>query len=211
MANDNSYNTIAVLNGVVFPYSPNSVNFTYNLNKVSFNTVSGRVTQLVSIKVNTITWEGDTGNRDYLLNLYAFFKQIQDQQIENESSSLLIMPTPIGSGLSSLSIPMQVWARSMQLGWNFQSVTYPYRIQLELDEGFGDITSGVSSSQINALVSNAIGNQSGSSKNDIVNSIYTGLINTTNISTDLGSAVNAALSNAIGNENNTVNTNTSGS
>lgn len=186
---DNSYNTVAVLNGFTFPYSPNKVDFGYTLNKVSFNTAAGRVTQVLSVKIDTITWEGDTGSRQNLLELYSLFKKTQDMQIEQENSSLLIMPVPVGTGLSASSIPLQVWARSMQVGWNYQSVTYPYRIQLEVDEGFGLITGGQSSTEIDQLVNNSIGV-------DVTKSIYTGLINTTNINTNLASAVDQVLARA---------------
>jgi len=200
MANDASYNTAAMYNGIMFPYSPNSVDFSYTLNKISFNTIVGRVIQLISIKVNTITWEGDASSRENLLQLYKTFKQTQDQQIETEGSgggaSLLIMPTPIGSNLGVNQISMYVWARSMQIGWNYQSVTYPYRIQFELDEGFQNVTSGFTNSEIDQLVNNSIGV-------DIANSVYTGLVNNANlpVSTNLGTAVNQVVANSGGNDN----------
>ena len=202
MANNASYNTVAIFNGAMFPYSPNSVDFAYSLNKISFNTIAGRVTQLISIKVNTITWEGDAGSRENLLQLYQTFKQTQDQQIEAENfgngASLLVMPTPVGTNLGFSQISMYVLARSMQIGWNYQSVTYPYRIQFELDEGFQNITSGFTSSEIDQLVNNSIGNGI-----DAIQA-WAGLASNSNIvsvNTDINSAVNQIVANSGSNDN----------
>ena len=142
-------NSTAFLGSIIFPYNPNSFNYSYQLNKVSFDTIGGRVTQLLSIKINTITWEGDAGSRQKLLYLFRDFKQIQDQQVDKEQSTLLTVP--------SRDWKMTVWARSMEIGWDYQSVTYPYRIQFEVDEDFGGILSGVTSPEIDALVNNSIG------------------------------------------------------
>ena len=42
-----------------FPFDPNNLNFSYNLNKASFDTYGGRVTQILSVKINTMQIQGD--------------------------------------------------------------------------------------------------------------------------------------------------------
>ena len=67
--------------------------------------------------------------------IYSSFKKTQNQQIENEVSVELAIP--------SRGWSMLVWARSMEMGWDYQSVTYPYRMQFEVDEEFGQISHGI--------------------------------------------------------------------
>lgn len=138
----------AYFNEISFPYNPNSVEWTYTLNKASFNTLGGRVTQLLSVKIGTVTWQGDAGSRSSLLDLYNSFNAIQDEQVKNEDSHYLIVFT------QNLNINKKAWARSIEIGWDYQSVTYPYRIQFEIDEGFSDILSGKTSKEIDALIAN---------------------------------------------------------
>lgn len=134
---------VASLNGINFPYNPNSIDWSYTLNKASFNTAGGRVTQVLSTKIDTLTWEGDAGSRDNLLTLYSQFKQIQNYQIAEEDSCDLIVP--------SRWWKIKVWARSMEIGWDYQSVTYPYRMQFEVDEDFGQIATAITSQEIERL------------------------------------------------------------
>ena len=134
---------VASLNGISFPYNPNSIDWSYTLNKASFNTVGGRVTQVLSTKIDTLTWEGDAGSRNNLLKLYSEFKQIQNYQINQEASCDLVVPSRWWS--------IKVWARSMEIGWDYQSVTYPYRMQFEVDEDFGQISSAITSQEIERL------------------------------------------------------------
>jgi len=187
--------SLAYLNGIAYPYSPNSVDWNYILNKVSFNTVGGRVTQILSIRIGTITWEGDAGSRQALFDLYTSFKNTQDYQINNELSSPLNFPAPIGSNLNIPQIPLSVWARSMELGWDYQSVTYPYRMQFEVDEGFGDITQSLTTTEIDNLVKN-IGWSNGTNSVGSQTSDYSGVGNNSLLK------VNTSISNALSTMNN---------
>jgi hypothetical protein len=92
-----------------------------------------------------MTWEGDAGSRQNLLNLFSSFKNTQNIQIQKEKSSELIIP--------SRGWSIKVWVRNMEVAWDYQSVTYPYRIQFEVDEDFGQITSGLNSSALDRLAS----------------------------------------------------------
>jgi hypothetical protein len=144
-------NQTMLLNGNAFPYNPNEVDWSYDLNKISFNTIGGRVTQILSIKSGTLTIEGDSGSRENLLNLFKIFKGIQDSQINNDqniqNSVWLIIP--------SRNWSVKVWLRSMEVAFDYQSVTYPYRMQFEIDEDFGAIKQTTSNLLDN--LSNAIG------------------------------------------------------
>ena len=140
-----------LLDGNAFPYNPNEVDWSYDLNKVSFDTIGGRVTQILSIKIGTMTIQGDAGNRNNLLNLFKIFKTVQESQINNDqniqNSATLIIP--------SRNWTIKVWLRNMEVAFDYQSVTYPYRMQFEVDEDFGVIKHTTSNLLDN--LSNSIG------------------------------------------------------
>lgn len=163
---------VAYLNNNNFPYNPNSIDWGYTLNKASFNTVGGRVTQVLSTKIDTLTWQGDAGSRENLLNLYSNFKQIQNYQIDTENSVDLVVP--------SRNWSIKVWARSMEVGWDYQSVTYPYRMQFEVDEDFGQISTSLTSQEVLKLAEgigwspkySGIGKGDGSSNTDPLQELH---------------------------------------
>jgi hypothetical protein len=53
-----------------FPFNINSLEWNYQLNSQSFDTIGGRVTQLLSVRINTMTAQGEAGSRKNLMNLY---------------------------------------------------------------------------------------------------------------------------------------------
>jgi hypothetical protein len=100
------------------------------MNTSSYSTIGGRVTQLLSTRVNTIYLQGEAGSRQNLLNLYAQFKTMQDNQNLKKVSMVLNIP--------SQSITMNVWLEQMQIGWGVDTVTYQYNMAFEAD---GDLSS----------------------------------------------------------------------
>lgn len=123
-----------------FPYNVNALNWTYQMNTSSYSTIGGRVTQLLSTRVNTIFLQGEAGSRENLLTLYSQFKTMQDNQNLQKVSMTLNVP--------SQSLTMNVWLEQMQIGWGVDTVTYMYNMALEAD---GDLSS---SSQLSSSIVN---------------------------------------------------------
>jgi len=127
-----------------FPYNINALQWSYQLNTQSFSTIGGRVTQLLSTRVNTVQLQGEAGSRQKLLDLYTAFKTMQDNQnIYKTQSHTLNVP--------SQGISMNVWLERMNIGWGVDTVTYQYAMALELD---GDLNS--SSTLSSAVVNDAL-------------------------------------------------------
>ena len=142
---DNKYETATLTDNTTgitysFPFNVNSLSWTYQMNKSSYSTIGGRVTQLLSTRVNTVMLQGEAGSRQKLLNLYSQFKTMQDNQNMKKTSMTL--------NVSSQGITMNVWLEQMQIGWGVDTVTYMYNMALEVD---GDLHS---SSQLSTAIVN---------------------------------------------------------
>jgi len=124
-----------------FPFNIDSLTWNYVLNTQSFSTIGGRVTQLLSVQITTMTVQGEAGSRPNLINLYQNFKTIQDNQNQNKVSTTFAVP--------SKGITQRVWLEQMQLGWDITTVTYPYFINFEADYDISGIAT-------NAATANAL-------------------------------------------------------
>jgi len=142
---DNTYATATLTDNTTgtvysFPFNVNSLSWSYQMNTSSYSTIGGRVTQLLSTRVNTVSLQGEAGSRQNLLNLYAQFKTMQDNQNLHKVSMTLNIP--------SQSLTMNVWLEQMQIGWGVDTVTYMYNMAFEAD---GDLSS---SSQLSSATVN---------------------------------------------------------
>ena len=109
-----------------FPFNINSLTWNYQMNTQSFDTVGGRVTQLLSVRITTMELQGEAGSRKKLMDLYNTFNTIQDQQNLKKVSMTLAVPS---RGLS-----YKVWLNQMQMGWDVTTVTYPYMMTFQMDQ-----------------------------------------------------------------------------
>ena len=61
---DNKYETATLTDNTTgitynFPFNVNSLSWTYQMNTSSYSTIGGRVTQLLSTRVNTVFLQGE--------------------------------------------------------------------------------------------------------------------------------------------------------
>jgi len=127
-----------------FPFNLNSLNWNYEIVQQSFDTIGGRVTQLLSARMTTMDLQGEAGSRRNLLDLYTNFKSLQDVQNEYKSSMTLHVP--------SQNLQFNVFLEQMQMGWDSTTVTYPYAMTFEVDQ---DISA--TNTLTNAAANRAIG------------------------------------------------------
>jgi len=134
-----------------FPYNINSLSWTYQMNTQSMSTIGGRVTQLLSARINTMNLQGEAGSRSNLLNLYEQFKTMQDNQNLNKVSMTLSIP--------SQNLTFKVFLEQMQIGWGIDTVTYMYNMYFEVDQDLSG-ASALNSTIVNdalGRISNGIG------------------------------------------------------
>jgi hypothetical protein len=116
-----------------FPFNINSLNWNYQMNTQSYDTIGGRVTQLLSTRINNMELQGDAGSRAKLMDLYDKFKMMQDNQNQNKVSMTLTVP--------SKNLKYNVWLYQMQMGWDVTTVTYPFVMMFQIDQDISGITS----------------------------------------------------------------------
>jgi len=125
------------------PFNPNDLVFKYIMNKQTFDTYGGRVTQLLSVKIDSMTLAADAGSRPNLLAFFQGIKNMQEQQIQSRASYTLTIPGTVtpsmfadsstpSSGNSAISF--QVWLRDIQVGWDPTTVTYPFQLMMEVED-----------------------------------------------------------------------------
>ena len=57
-------------NVYAFPFNINSLNWNYQMNTQSYSTMGGRVTQMLSVQITTMTAQGAAGSRKAIIDLY---------------------------------------------------------------------------------------------------------------------------------------------
>jgi len=130
----------SITTDLALPFNPNDLTFNYNLNKISFDTYGGRVTQLLSVKTDTMQIQADAGSRSNLMALYNSIKTLQMYQIETRTGLDFTIPSN-GSHLSQTmlgngGLKFCVWIRSMDIGWDATTVTYPYSLTFEVQDNY---------------------------------------------------------------------------
>ena len=159
-----------------FPFNINSLEWSYQMNSQSYSTIGGRVTQLLSVRVNTMALQGEAGNRSSLVELYNNFKKMQDVQNQYKSSMVLTVPS---RGLS-----YNVWLQSMQIAWDVTTVTYPYSMMFEMQQ---DLTGSTNEAATVDALNQLVAAVSGMGYSDIYTGLSTATVNLqfSNIQSDL--------------------------
>ena len=126
---------------LTLPFSPNELQWSYTLNKVSYDTYGGRVTQLLSVKIDQMSLQADAGSRLNLMNIYTAIKQLQETQIVNRLPLILTVPadSTVKDSTTGQSTPitLYLWFNDMQIGFDPTTVTYPYIMDFNVaDESY---------------------------------------------------------------------------
>lgn len=134
---------------VVFPFNPNHTQWQYQLNTQYISTYGGYVEQLLSVNTQSMVMEGDAGSRKKVLKLYAELIDIQDRQVESQTSGHLIIPTQLEE---VGSISLNVWVANVSLGIDATTTTYPYRVVLQIkDSNYGKLNDLLLSAELNRI------------------------------------------------------------
>ena len=138
---------------LTLPFSPNDLEWSYTLNKVSFDTYGGRVTQLISVKIDQMSLQAEAGSRQNLMNIYTIIMQLQEDQIKNRLPLVLTIPadstlkssTTVHGKVHSHSTPitLNLWFSEMQIGFDPTTVAYPYIMNFNVaDESYPNTSYG---------------------------------------------------------------------
>lgn len=134
----------AILDDRRLPFNPNSVSWGYRINTSTQDTLGGRVVQLLSTRVDSMSFEADAGNRSNLLSIYDHVGDVMDKQVETERPVKLTVP--------SRGWVFDVFVTGMPaMRFDVRTVTFGYRLDLEVYEDYGSISKVVTSKELERL------------------------------------------------------------
>lgn len=117
-----------------FRFNPSQVNWGYKENTMSFDTIGGRVVQLLSVAVTDITVVGVAGSRDELQLLAENARAIMDYHVKTLR--------PVHFRVPSRQWDFRVYVNAMpQMGWDVAATTYPYQLTLAVEEDLTGVQS----------------------------------------------------------------------
>jgi hypothetical protein len=116
-----------------FPFNINSLNWNYNMNTQTTGTYGGRVVQILSINITTLSIQGEAGSRSNLITLFENFKAVQDSQNQ--------FKVPMTFNVPSRNLTFSVYLEAFQMGWGVETVAYQYNMQLEVNQDVSNTSS----------------------------------------------------------------------
>ena len=123
--------------GLTFPFNPDTVQWNYQENIVSMDTLGGRVVQLLSIQLQSITVNMRAGSRESLQHIATQLKSIMGFHTNTLEPVQFKVPSRNWNFLVYL-------AAVPQLGWDVSATSYPFGLTLLVED---DLT-GVKTKQI---------------------------------------------------------------
>jgi len=120
------------------PFNPNELVFSYVLNKQSFDTYGGRVTQLLSVKIDSMTLQLDAGSRSNLVAFFNALKMYQTYQIEHQLPMKFTIPSNgselANKMLTTTGLTFYVWLRSIDVGWDVKTTSNAFSLAFEVED-----------------------------------------------------------------------------
>lgn len=139
--------TAAILDDYVLPFNPDSLTWGYKLNINSQDTLGGRVLQVLSVNITTMTFSGVAGNRERLLGVVSKVEAIMARHIDTQRPVKLFIP--------SRGWSFDVYVSTMpSIGWSVTTVAYPYQLNMEVSEDFGGLSKIIMQDEIKRLAQN---------------------------------------------------------
>ena len=120
-----------------FPFNINQLTWNYNMNTQSYSTIGGRVVQLLSVQISTMTMQGEAGSRGALMQMFKDFTTMQDNQNQTKQPMNITVP--------SRNLSYRVWLENFQMGWGVETVQYPYVIMMEVQQDLTNIATNAAS------------------------------------------------------------------
>lgn len=115
---------------LTFPVNPYSASWNYSENTVSQDTIGGRVVQLLSVNINNLTVQTVAGSRNELQRMATGLQEIMKWHIRTSRPAKFRVP--------SREWDFDVFVTNVpQLGWDITTTTYPYNINMAIQEDVG--------------------------------------------------------------------------
>lgn len=106
-----------------FKFNPSTVAWNYTNNTRSLDTLGGRVVQVLSSRIDSMSVQGLAGSRSELQRLAKNLKDIMNFHIQTQEPVLFKVP--------SKDWNFRVYLQGVSnLGWSVQTVVYPYQLEM---------------------------------------------------------------------------------
>lgn len=130
-----------------FKFNPNSVEWGYKQNTRSFDTLGGRVIQILSVKAEQMTIQGDAGSKRELQRLASNVAAIMQYHLKTQRPVKLVVP--------SRDWRFHVYLTQFpNIGWNTDTISYPFQLTMEVSEDFGISYKRILKNELNRLKKN---------------------------------------------------------
>lgn len=131
--------------------NPNYINYSYQLRTKIFNTLGGRVVQILGVNYGTISIEIESGRGgyDYFLSIIDWFKRTSIWQRNNRK--------PIRFTYPQRNYAIDVFLKSIAIADDLENVTRPLQIEMEVENDFNRILTGCIIREELARLSEGIG------------------------------------------------------
>lgn len=116
-----------------FRIDPESIEWTYKLNTHTDNTYGGKVIQILSVQINTMTIPivSGAGGRAYMMSVFNFFRDMMIWQRDTGKSGTFTY-TPRGYNL-------KIFASNLKLEDNLQNVIFPVSMAFDVQADLAGI------------------------------------------------------------------------
>lgn len=122
---------------LIFPVNPYSAQWAYKENVQSYDTIGGRVTQLLSVNIDGLTITSVAGSRGELQKIAEGIRRIMQYHITTSR--------PVTFKVPSRAWSFTVYITAMpQIGWDVAATSYPFQLSMAVDED----TSGIQTHKI---------------------------------------------------------------
>lgn len=140
---------VATLDGFPLPFNPNSVDWGYQLNTSSYETLGGRVVQILSAKISSLEFQAEAGSAANLTSIAEKVMRIMQFHVDTQR--------PV-----RFEVPIRGWVLSVYvttmpaIGYALDTVTFPYQLTMEVYEDFNTVAPRIMEQEL-ARLSEGIG------------------------------------------------------
>lgn len=114
------------------PVNPYSAQWDYQENTMSYDTIGGRVVQLLSVQIGGVSVTSVAGSRSELQRVAEGVRTVMDYHIKTSRPASFRVPSRAWDFL--------VYLQAMpQVGWDVAATTYPYQLQMAVEDDIGGL------------------------------------------------------------------------
>lgn len=138
--------TLSAQRDFQFRIAPESIDWTYTLNTSVTNTYGGRVVQILSVNINTLSVQcvSGRGGIAYLRSVADFFREMLLWQRDTQNTALFTY--------APKDYRLKVYGSSMSVSDRLENVTYPFAMTFEVQQDLvGVVKTGIIKAELAKL------------------------------------------------------------